>query len=83
MIIGSDLLVQIGLLAEFKHQVLQLDEVTLPMKEPSGMLGKSDLTSHEMYEVVIQTAEPVSKREATDRLVKSLKLPMQRQILNR
>ena len=59
MIIGSDLLVQIGLLAEFKHQVLQWDGVTVPMKEHSGMLGKSDITSREIYEVVIQTAEPV------------------------
>ena len=53
------------------------------MKEPIGLLGKSDLTSCDMCKVVIQTAEPVSKREATDRLVKSLKLPMQRHILNR
>ena len=36
------------------------------------MLGKSDLTSREMREVVIQTSETVSTREATDRLVKIL-----------
>ena len=32
MIIGRDLMVQQGLLSEFKHQVLQWDGVTVPMK---------------------------------------------------
>ena len=43
------------------------------MKERSGTLGQTYLTSHEMREVVMQTAEPVSTREATKRLVKPLK----------
>ena len=43
-----------------------------PMKYPSGMLGKKDLTSHDMRKVVMQTSEPVSTREATERLVKIL-----------
>ena len=42
------------------------------MKEPSGLLGKSDLNKREMREVVMQTAEPSSTREATDILVKVL-----------
>ena len=36
------------------------------------MLGKSYLNKSEMHEVVTQTAEPYSTREATDRLVKIL-----------
>ena len=36
------------------------------------MIGKSDLTSHEMREVDMQTAEPASTREATERLVRIL-----------
>ena len=40
IIIGRDLMVQLGLLADFKHQVLQWGGLTLPTKEPSDMLGK-------------------------------------------
>ena len=62
MIIGRDLMVQLGILAEFKHKILQWDGAKVPMKEPSCMLGKTDITSHEMCEVVIQTKEPVSTK---------------------
>ena len=65
-------MVHIGLLANFKHQVLHWDVATIPMKEPSVMLGQTDLTSRKMRKVVIQTKEPVSTREATDRMVKIL-----------
>ena len=72
MIIGREPMVQLCLLSEFKLQVLQWDGVTTPIKEPIGMLGKSDLTSHEMCKVVINTRELVSTIEATERLVKIL-----------
>ena len=73
MIICRDLMVQLGLLDKFKRQVLQWDGVTTPMKEPSGLIRKPDLTSRKMREVAMQTAEPVSTRETTGRLVKPLK----------
>ena len=38
MIIGRDLMVQLGLSADFKHQILQWHGVTLPMKEPSSLI---------------------------------------------
>ena len=72
MIIGRDLMVQIGLLADFKLQVLQWDGVTVNMKEPRSLLGKFDLTKREMSEVVMLTAEPVSTRYATERMAKIL-----------
>ena len=62
-------MVQIGLTTEFKRQVLQWDGATVHMKEPSGLLGKSDLTKREMRKVVMCTAELASKREATKRMV--------------
>ena len=40
MIVGRDLMVQLGLKNEFKCQVLQWDDDTVPMKEPRGLLGK-------------------------------------------
>ena len=42
------------------------------MKDPSGMLVKSDLYQHEMRKVVMKTAEPASTREATEQMVKIL-----------
>ena len=47
------------------------------------MLGKSDITSHEMHEVVIHTAEPVTTREATETLVKILDSIYAKATLNR
>ena len=40
MIIGRDLMVQLGLTANFKCQVHQWDGATVPMQEPSGLIGK-------------------------------------------
>ena len=42
------------------------------MKDSRNLLGKSDLTKREIREVVMQTAEPASTREATERMVKIL-----------
>ena len=65
MIIGCDLMVEFVLLDDIKCQVLQWESVKIPTKEPIGLLEQSDLTSCNMLKVVIQTAEPVSTREAT------------------
>ena len=53
MLILRELMVQLGLSAAFKHKILHWDDVTITMKEPSSMLGKSDITRCEMREVVI------------------------------
>ena len=65
MIIGHELMVQLGLMDDFKRQILQLNGITLHMKDPRIFLGKSNLTKRKMRKVVMQTAEPASKREAT------------------
>ena len=72
MIIGHDLMVQLGLTDDFKCQALQWDGTTVYMKESRTLLGKSDLTKREMCEVVMQTAEPASTQESTDQMVKVL-----------
>ena len=65
-------MVQLGLTADFKRQVLQWDGTTVHMKDSSNFLGKSDLTKCERCEVVMQTAAPDSTQKATDRMVKIL-----------
>ena len=69
MIISHDLMVQLGLKADFKRQVLQWDGNTVHMKEPSSLLGKSDLNKREMREVLMQNTKPASTREDTERKV--------------
>ena len=66
MIIDCNLMVQTGLAVNFKRQVFQWDGTTVNMKEPSSLLGSSDLTKREMHKVVMQTAEPDSTRDATE-----------------
>ena len=53
MIIGCDLMLQLGLTDNFKCQVLQWDGAIVNMKEPSGMLRKSDLTKGDILKVVM------------------------------
>ena len=70
MIKGRELMLQLGLPADFNHQGLQWGSDTVPVKEPSGMLGKSDLNKHYIHEVVMHTAVPASTREATEIFLK-------------
>ena len=60
MLIGRDMMVQLGLTDKFKYKVLQWDVTTVHMKEPSGLLRQSVLTKYKIYKVVIQTSEPAS-----------------------
>ena len=39
IIIGHELIMQLGLTADFKRQILQWEGATVPMKEPSYLLG--------------------------------------------
>ena len=71
--IDRGLMVQLGLLAYFKHQFLQWYGDTVLMKEPIGMLWKIYLSSRKIYEVVMQTTEKFSTREYTDSLVELLR----------
>ena len=53
MIIGHDLMTQLVLTDNFKRQAPQWDDAPIPMNEPSGLLGKSDLGKRKISEVVI------------------------------
>ena len=65
-------MVQLGLTADFKRQVLQWYGATVNIKELRNFLGESDLTKREMREVVMQTEEPDSTWESTEIMVKIL-----------
>ena len=72
MIIGRDVMVQLGHTDNFKRQVLQWDGTTVHMKESRNLLGKSNLTKREICKVIIQNAEAASTQEDTERMVKIL-----------
>ena len=72
MIIERELMVQIGLMASFKYQVLQWYDTAVPMKDPIIMIGQQKLTGHNMWKVVMHTSEPEFTREATGIMVKNL-----------
>ena len=72
MIIVCELMVQLFLKANFGLQILKWDETIIPKKNLGKFLGKTNLTQHEMQEVVMQTAETYSTREDTERIVKIL-----------
>ena len=58
MIIGHALMVQLGIMDNFKHEYFQSDNAAVLMKYPSSLLGHIYLTSHEMHKVVINTNKP-------------------------
>ena len=70
MIIGHELMVQLGLTDNFKRQLLQWDGATVHMKEQSSLIWKSDLTKCDVRDVVMQNEEPVSTQEAPGWIVK-------------
>ena len=58
MIIGHDLMVQLGPKADFGCKILEWDEPVIPMREPGNFLGKPNLTKRDTQEMVMQTLEP-------------------------
>ena len=60
IIIDRDLMVLLGLTADFKRQFLQRDGDMVHKKESRDLLVKSDLNKRNMFEVVMQTVETAS-----------------------
>ena len=53
MIIDRDLMVQLGLKAQFKSRVLQWNGDTVHMTYPSVLLGNSDLNNYKIRKLVM------------------------------
>ena len=76
IIIDHDLVVQLGIQAGFKRRLLQGDDSLVQIKETSGLVGQTDLTSFKISKMVMNNSEPASKMEATDIMVKIFTVPM-------
>ena len=70
MIIVRELMVQLGLAANFKRQVFQWYGATAQMKEPSSFIGQSDITKRKMRKVAMKSVETDSTRAPTEWMVK-------------
>ena len=55
IILGRDLIIQLGLKVEFSRQVLEWYGTVEPIKDPGNFHGQPDLTKCEIQEVVMQT----------------------------
>ena len=55
MIIGCDLILQIGTMVDFKCQVFQWYDAAVPMNDPIMLLGQIDLKSCEICKLVMYT----------------------------
>ena len=62
-------MVYLGLRENFRHKILEWDEMVIPIKEPGSLIGKNKLTQWNMLEVSMETSEPYSTREATETFV--------------
>ena len=71
-IIGRYLIVKLSLKASFGCQIMEWDNTVIPMKDSRKSLGQPDLTKREIRKGVMQTVEPVSTREYTERFIKIL-----------
>ena len=47
-LIGRDMMVQLGLKADFGRKILEWDETVIPMKYPGNFLGQPNVTKREM-----------------------------------
>ena len=72
MIIGRDLMVQLGPTTNFQRQLIKWYGATVHMKEPISLLGQSNLTKQEMRKVLMKTAEPDCTQESTEQMAKIL-----------
>ncbi len=66
MIIGRDLLTSLGLIIDFKHEVLRWDDVTIPMNR-TKIINKK-----EFNEIFQLATEPRTVQKATERVTKIL-----------
>ena len=53
----------------FRCKFIEWYDVVLPMKDPGNFLGKPNLTKYKMLEVLMQTSESYSTREATEQII--------------
>ena len=65
MIIGRELMIQLGLKSDFGSQILEWDETVIPMKYLGIFLFQTDLTNRDIQDMVMQYTELDSTKKST------------------
>ena len=73
MIIGRDLLGQLGMIIDYKNNLIDWEGIKSPMRDYER-LRKLNLSSKELKVIIKNTTEPIVTQRATERLVKILDL---------
>ena len=60
------------MIADFKGNVLEWDNSVVTMKEPSNKLSKTNITNHQIRELIIQTAEADYTKEENEKIINVL-----------
>lgn len=71
MIIGRDLMVELGLIINFKDKKVSWEGIDMPMRD-FNQLRKLNLSRREMRAVIQASHEPIVTEEATKRMIKIL-----------
>ena len=71
MIIGRDLLGQLGMIIDYKDHLIDWEGIKIPMRDYER-LRELNLTSRELNTIIHNTTEPIVTEKATKRLVKIL-----------
>ena len=68
---------------DFGCQALEWDYTVVPMKEQVNVLGQPDLIKCEIWDIVMQNAEPAYTIEATDIVVNILNITYEKSNLDK
>ena len=71
MIIGRDLLGQLGMIIDYKNKLIDWEGTKIPMRD-YDRLHKLNLSSKELNAIIRNSSEPIVTEKATERLVKIL-----------
>ena len=69
MIIGRDLLKQLGMVLDFQKKMIELDLITISMQDYAKL---RKFSGKEINKIIQSTKEPIVMQKATDRIVKIL-----------
>ena len=71
LIIGRDLMLELGLDISFENKTIMWEGTTIPMRD-FNMLRKWNLFKYEMRIIIQEMNEPIVAQEATDQMIKIL-----------
>ena len=76
-------MVKIGIITNFKHNVLERHSPTVPIKQPGLIPGKHNLDKIKIQEVVMHTADPFFNNRPINSIANILESTYERSSINK